>query len=671
MICRKIILCICSLFVLLPLAGQVEDRDSLLAILNRMPADTTRLAFLSDLTKKNLKNVDVFWKYQLLSEARKQKDTRYESQAYFWLLEHYYSYDMDSFKFYMNRAEPIFVKNGMYENLFRVKAWYGYLLTSSGMNDEALKWIRDSETQAIQMEYPDGRNMIQQAMANFYMKNKLYKEGEDLYNEILRDMEERNVPLVKRLYIIRQLFMVVKDASNRLRYLEIFKAHLDDCKAKGIEKLDDENPIYLLEYLYFRSYAHENLNLYHQNKTKNLKDIYRNLQLASKIVEDYKLDRRRLELMGIYASYHWAAKDYAKAISIYTEIYETYQQAGRDVPVANMLEYRGRVQFEAGMYKKAALDFLAMANLRDSISQKTFYKELADMRAQRENDHLVMQNQKMEIDAIRSRNALLLMSVGIIVLILICSLLIFLVYQKQKLSRQMKVAKEKAEEADRIKSAFLANMNHEIRTPLNAIVGFSQVLVDEEDKTIRQEFADIIQSNNDLLQRLVGDVLDLSKIDSNTMSLIYKKQDLPSLMKEIYSMILLRMPVDVNLQLADCEDLVLETDKNRLTQILTNLLTNATKHTQKGFIRFGYNKMDSSVEFFVQDSGEGIPEEQLERVFSRFVQLDNWSKGVGLGLAICKGLIEQMGGSIRVTSKVGVGSVFYVTLPLIRPGISS
>ena len=115
----------------------------------------------------------------------------------------------------------------------------------------------------------------------------------------------------------------------------------------------------------------------------------------------------------------------------------------------------------------------------------------------------------------------------------------------------------------------------------------------------------------------------------------------------------------------------MDTDRNRLTQILTNLLTNAIKHTQEGFIRFGYRRIDESVEFFVQDSGEGIPEEQLERVFSRFVQLDHWSKGVGLGLAICKGLIGQMGGSIRVTSKVGEGSIFYVTLPLIRPNAGS
>ena len=237
--------------------------------------------------------------------------------------------------------------------------------------------------------------------------------------------------------------------------------------------------------------------------------------------------------------------------------------------------------------------------------------------------------------------------------------------------KDSQLKRERAEELDRLKSAFLANMSHEIRTPLNAIVGFSQVLVDEEDRETRQEFADIIQNNNELLQRLIADVLDLSKIESNSMPLIYKDQDIPTLMKEIYSMILLRMHEGVELELYDCEELVMETDRNRLTQILTNLLTNAIKYTQEGSIRFGYKRSALSVEFFVQDSGEGIPEDKIDTIFSRFVQLDNWSKGVGLGLAICQGLVEQMGGNIRVTSRVGEGSVFYVTLPLIRPRISS
>ena len=285
----------------------------------------------------------------------------------------------------------------------------------------------------------------------------------------------------------------------------------------------------------------------------------------------------------------------------------------------------------------------------------------------------------MELEAAHSRTKLLVMGGGLVLLLLVCCSLGYISYSRHKYGLQLKQAKDKAEEADRLKSAFLANMNHEIRTPLNAIVGFSQVLVDEEDRETRLEFSNIIQSNNELLQRLIGDVLDLSKIESNSMPLIYKELDIGLLMKEIYSMILLRMPSGIELRLNDCEALVMEADKNRLTQILTNLLTNSIKHTEKGFIRFGYKrtaasgyrKVDSSVEFFVQDSGEGIPEDKIKMIFSRFVQLDSWSKGVGLGLAICRGLVEQMGGKIWVTSELGKGSIFYVTLPLIRPNAGS
>lgn len=645
------------------LIGQTK-RDSLLALINGMPADTTRLVFISDLIKKELTRNDLFWVSRLLTEARAQKNTSYEAQAYFWTIKHYYNSDIDSFKFYLDKAEPLLLKNEMYEPLFRTKAWYGYFLTNTGNNEQALAWIKASEERANQLGYLDGRDMMRQALANFYIKNKLLKEGEDLYNEILEDMERRDVDLIKRINILRQLFMTCGNFDSRLRYLELYKSYLDYCKAKGIEKLDDENPLYVLEYIYYQSYAYENLNLYRVRRKGNLGDIYKSLQMASKILEEHKLERRRLELKNLYASYYWANREYDKAISAFTYLYERYKRAGRETVVVDMLKYRGQVEFEAGQYKEAAIDCFKMARLQDSIRQTTFYKELAEMQAQLETDKLELQNQKMEMEAMHARNVLIFMGVGVLVLVLICALLVFLVCQKHRLGEQFKLAKEKAEEADRIKSAFLANMNHEIRTPLNAIVGFSQVLVDEEDKETRQEFANIIQNNNELLQRLVGDVLDLSKIDSNTMSLIYKKQDIASLMKEIYNVILLRMPDGVELLLDDCEELEMETDRNRLTQILTNLLTNAIKHTREGFIRFGYKKTDGFVEFFIQDSGEGIPEDKVDSIFSRFVQLDDWSKGVGLGLAICKGLVGQMQGKIWATSKLGEGSVFFVRLPL-------
>lgn len=320
--------------------------------------------------------------------------------------------------------------------------------------------------------------------------------------------------------------------------------------------------------------------------------------------------------------------------------------------------------YDVGRGMEAAKTYREYIAMKDSVTNAKFYKDLADLRTRHDIDKLELANKKMELEAAHSRTKLLVMGGGLSLLLLLCCFLGYISYSGHKYGLQLEKARDKAEEADRLKSAFLANMNHEIRTPLNAIVGFSQVLVDEEDKETRQEFADIIQNNNELLQRLIGDVLDLSKIESNTISFIYREQDIPSLMKEIYNVILLRMPDGVELVLDDCEELKMETDRNRLTQILTNLLTNAVKHTRKGFIRFGYTKTQNSVEFFVQDSGEGIPAEQLERVFSRFVKLDSWSNGVGLGLAICKGLISQMGGSIRVSSKYGEGSIFYVNLPL-------
>ena len=404
------------------LIGQTK-RDSLLALINGMPADTTRLVFISDLIKKELTRNDLFWVSRLLTEARAQKNTSYEAQAYFWTIKHYYNSDIDSFKFYLDKAEPLLLKNEMYEPLFRTKAWYGYFLTNTGNNEQALAWIKASEERANQLGYLDGRDMMRQALANFYIKNKLLKEGEDLYNEILEDMERRDVDLIKRINILRQLFMTCGNFDSRLRYLELYKSYLDYCKAKGIEKLDDENPLYVLEYIYYQSYAYENLNLYRVRRKGNLGDIYKSLQMASKILEEHKLERRRLELKNLYASYYWANREYDKAISAFTYLYERYKRAGRETVVVDMLKYRGQVEFEAGQYKEAAIDCFKMARLQDSIRQTTFYKELAEMQAQHETDKLELQNQKMEMEAMHARNVLIFMGVGVLVLVLILSLI--------------------------------------------------------------------------------------------------------------------------------------------------------------------------------------------------------------------------------------------------------
>ena len=225
-------------------------------------------------------------------------------------------------------------------------------------------------------------------------------------------------------------------------------------------------------------------------------------------------------------------------------------------------------------------------------------------------------------------------------------------------------AKEKAENADLLKSTFLANVTHEIRTPLNAIVGFSDLLSQEEDPELRESYTNLIKANNELLLNLVNDVLDISKIESDMLTFTYADTHLPSVMHDVYQTMQFRMPEHVILISDPCPEIILNVDKNRMMQILINLLTNAAKYTEKGSIRFGYGIQEDFVRFYVTDTGSGIPESELENIFGRFVQLKGNKQGIGLGLAICKGLVTKMGGTISVTSKAGKGSTFSFTLPL-------
>lgn len=241
----------------------------------------------------------------------------------------------------------------------------------------------------------------------------------------------------------------------------------------------------------------------------------------------------------------------------------------------------------------------------------------------------------------------------------------FDITELKETERMLIGAKEKAEEADRLKSAFLANMSHEIRTPLNAIVGFSSLLEEAEDAEEKHLYATIIEENNKLLLQLISDILDLSKIEAGTFDIIPEQVDAQQLCNELLQSMQVRATEQVEILLApELPELTFTSDKNRLYQVLLNFVTNALKFTSEGSIVIDYRINGNEVRFSVQDTGMGIEPEKQEAIFTRFVKLNNFIAGTGLGLPICQSIVTQLGGKIGVESEPGKGSCFWFTYPI-------
>lgn len=232
------------------------------------------------------------------------------------------------------------------------------------------------------------------------------------------------------------------------------------------------------------------------------------------------------------------------------------------------------------------------------------------------------------------------------------------------MKRELLTAKEKAETSDHLKSAFLANMSHEIRTPLNAIVGFSRIIADSENAEERQEYYNIVESNNERLLQLINEILDLSKIEAGSVEFNIAPVHLSPLCKELYDALIFRCPNNVKLIFEPSDkNIQIKSDKNRIFQVISNLIGNAFKFTTRGSIRYGYYQKGKEIVFYVSDTGSGISSDKISKVFDRFVKANTFAQGTGLGLAICKTIIEHLGGAIIVSSEIGKGTTFTFTLP--------
>lgn len=237
---------------------------------------------------------------------------------------------------------------------------------------------------------------------------------------------------------------------------------------------------------------------------------------------------------------------------------------------------------------------------------------------------------------------------------------------EREAARQLQAAKEAAEASDKLKSQFLSNMSHEIRTPLNAILGFSGLLIESVEPEEREEYVNIITHNSELLLQLINDILDLSKIEADTLEFVFDQIDVNEMLRNLETSSRLKEHnPNVAIEFTESEPAcILRSDYNRLMQVFTNLIGNAIKFTQQGSIRFGYRRQGEALRFFVTDTGKGIPAEQQAEIFKRFVKLNGFVNGTGLGLAICRNIVHKLGGEIGVESEENKGSTFWFTLPV-------
>lgn len=248
-------------------------------------------------------------------------------------------------------------------------------------------------------------------------------------------------------------------------------------------------------------------------------------------------------------------------------------------------------------------------------------------------------------------------------------LTVYDVTELRNVQRLLAIEKEHSISADKLKSAFIANMSHEVRTPLNAIVGFSGLMVSASSEEERKMYADIITENNERLLRLVNDIFDLSQIEAGAVEFQYSEFDVNDLLRELEGIFRMRMngqsPVELVCE-AQLQPIMMYSEQQRIIQVLTNLLHNAMKFTESGEIRFGCRMEGAEkVYFFVSDTGIGIPKEEQDKIFSRFIKLDREVQGTGLGLTLSQTIIKHLGGDLGLESEVNKGSTFSFTLPLV------
>ena len=589
--------------------------------------------------------------WKLYDAAIRLKSPYYELLAAYYYVHYYrWNHQADSLQIWLHRLDSLSQQGTCNILSIEGRRMLVELYCISGNSNKAWEETKAMDKLLVQPDCSAGNVTVRSTLALVYLAINQEDEAEQILQEVISGPEEER----NAYYCQAASLMLARMALGR-REPDVAYTYLERVRHALIELKNEETGFGQLRYYDIRMHYYVYFSQYCLQRN-NLQDARLTLEKLQEEVLPSGYIGGQILRYCTSACFYTVTGQVEQALSAWDKGIELLgPNSGYSVVL-----YRRKADLldKCGRHKEAYENYLTLTQLQDSIGQHLYIQQINQFKAEYQAGQNRIQNEMLSD---KSRSLYILIGI----LLFVALLLIVFIYVNKRLKKVLYSSMQKAERSDRLKSAFLANMNHEIRTPLNAIAGFSQLLVEETDQATSEQYIDIIKGNNGLLMELLNDVLDISRIESDTITFTYSKVYLPQLINELYEVAKLQALWAVNVLKDSTPDLYIYTDRNRLVQILSNLISNAIKHTSEGSISIGYEPCDSDmIRFYVTDTGKGIPEELKNKIFARFVQaVEAHSKGVGLGLALCKGFVEHLGGEIGVESEEGKGSTFWFTLP--------
>ncbi len=661
--------------------------DSLINILHEDRDPASVLKALKELAAMNRdKAVEVQYLTAMLDKASSVDSISMVYDALSNLSRYYYNIpDMDSLQLWAHYIDSLILKRKDNPDVYYdvhsfVSKQFLYQGDGELSVDEAVRM--QNKAKASRQVY--GQICSSETLGIIYQTSQQDSLAFSFFQEALRLLEESNGDLQYRVYVLSNMIRTAL-SSNRL---EEAREALDKYEIS----LDLQDEINRKNQIVNRSNWHRwmsyafNVDLFLKKgeMQKARQSLEQMVEYGSQIERAGKFNIAVLSYFNELAYFHCENGAYSLALAAVDSILSQHDDPNVIRQKIDILSHLGRHEEAVGLYKKYLQGV-------DERNDKAFIRQVEQLRTLHNVNDKDIQDKELQISHLKVRQNQRLFVISCCVLILLVILIIILL-QFLRRSRRLKnelldekqlliesqndlfKAKVKAENASHMKSAFMANISHEIRTPLNAIVGFSSLVIDPDcDEDERRGYSSIIQNNSDLLLNLINDVLDLSHMESGNLVVSLKPCRLYSICKDAIDSVLHRVEQGVSLTLSmQDESFVLNTDPVRFQQMLLNLLTNAAKFTHQGKIDLAVymDEEQRQVRVEVTDTGCGIPPDKQEKVFGRFEKLDDYVQGAGLGLAICKMIAEQLGGSVYIDSAYTDGARFVFIHPFDVPGIN-